>query len=79
MDKCLIKKSSIEIEYGIETIIERYLWIRNILNNTNAYTDQETKERIELIQERKFLEKYLKIIGIQDFELKNEYIIFKIL
>lgn len=72
MDKCLIKKSSIEIEYGIETIIERYLWIRNILNNTNAYTDQETKERIELIQERKFLEKYLKIIGIQDFELKNE-------
>lgn len=30
------------------------------------------------MEERKFLQRYLKMIGIQDFEIKSEWLVFNI-
>lgn len=76
MERCLIKKNPIEIEYGVRQMLDRYWYVREKINNTNAYTDDETKERIELINERYFLGGYLKMLGIQDFEIKSEWLVF---
>lgn len=78
MERCLIERSVIEVEYEIRQMLDRYLWIRNKIKSINAYTYGETKERIELMEERKFLQRYLKMIGIQDFEIKNEWLVFNI-
>ncbi|KQC91317.1 hypothetical protein AM596_15420 [Clostridium perfringens CP4] len=78
MEKCLIEKSKNEIEYGVRQMLDRYYWVRDKINTTNAFTNEETKERLELIQEEKFLNRYLKMLGIQDFEIKNEWIVFNI-
>ncbi|MDM0587737.1 hypothetical protein QTH25_13250 [Clostridium perfringens] len=78
MEKCLIEKSKNEIEYGVRQMLDRYYWIRNRINTTNAFTNEETKERLELMQEEKFLNRYLKMLEIQDFEIKNEWIVFNI-
>ncbi|MCX0396207.1 hypothetical protein LI014_02255 [Clostridium perfringens] len=78
MERCLIEKSKNEIEYGVRQMLDRYYWVRNKINTTNAFTNEETKERLELMQEEKFLNRYLKMLGIQDFEIKNEWIVFNI-
>lgn len=78
MQRCLIEKSSNEIEYGIRQMLDRYYWIRNRINTTNAFTNKETKERLELMQEEKFLNRYLRMLGIQDFEIKNKWIVFNL-
>lgn len=79
MERCLIEKRVDEIEYGVRQMLDRYWFIRDRLNETSAYTDDETKERMELIEERKFLQRYLKMLGIQDFEIKSSWIVFKVL
>jgi nuclear transport factor 2 (NTF2) superfamily protein len=78
MERCCIIKDKNEIEYGVRQMLERYWYVRNKINKTNAYTDDETKERIKFIQEREFLQKYLKMLGIQDFEIKSEWLVFNI-
>ena len=78
MKKCLIERDLSEIEYGVRQMLDRYYWVRNRINTTNAFTNEETKERLELMQEEKFLNRYLKMLGIQDFEIKNEWIVFNI-
>lgn len=78
MERCLIEKGSNEIEYGIRQMLDRYYWIRNKIKTTNAFTNEETKERLELMQEREFLSNYLRMLGIQDFEIKSEWIVFNI-
>ncbi|MDK0621559.1 hypothetical protein P5E90_12015 [Clostridium perfringens] len=78
MEKCLIEKSKNEIEYGVRQMLDRYYWVRNKINTTNVFTNEETKERLELMQEEEFLNGYLRMLGIQDFEIKNEWIVFNI-
>lgn len=78
MERCLIEKSSNEIEYGVRQMLDRYYWIRNKINTTSAFTNEETRERSELMQEEKILNSYLRMLGIQDFEVKSEWIIFNI-
>lgn len=79
VDMCLIEKRAKDVEYGIEEILELYCSIREKLNNTSAYTDKETKERVELMLERDILQRYLRMLGIQDFEIKDECIKFNII
>lgn len=78
MERCLIEKSSNEIEYGVRQMLDRYYWIRNKIKTTSTFTNEETKERLELMQERNFLSGYLRMLGIQDFEIKNEWIVFNL-
>lgn len=78
MDRCLIEKSSNEIEYGIRQMLDRYWWIRNKINTTSAFTSDETIERVELMKELKYLESYLRLLGIQSFEVKSEWLVFNI-
>lgn len=79
VDMCLIEKRAKDVEYGIEEILELYYNIREKLNSTSAYTDKETKERIELMLERDILQRHLRMLGIQDFEIKDECIKFNII
>lgn len=78
MERCLIEKNSNEIEYGIRQMLDRYWYIREKINKTSAYTTRETEERLDLIKERQLLGEYLKMLGIQDFELKSEWLVFNI-
>lgn len=78
MERCLIEKSSIDVEYGVRQMLDRYWFIRDKINKTSAYTTSETKERLTLINERELLSRYLRMLGIQDFEIKSEWIIFNI-
>lgn len=78
MERCCIVKDKNEIEYGIRQMLDRYWFVREKINKTSAYTTGETKERLELIEERKFLGEYLRMLGIQDFEIKSEWLVFNI-
>lgn len=78
MERCLIIKSKNEVEYGVRLMLDRYWFVREKIKNTNAYTDEETKERLELIKERQLLENYLHMMGIQSFEVKSDWLVFKI-
>jgi hypothetical protein len=61
-----------DIEYGVNSIIERYLWVKNKISKTSAYSLNETKERLELIIERDILDEILRQLDIQDFELDKD-------
>lgn len=78
MERCCIVKDKNEIEYGIRQMLDRYWFVREKINKTSAYTTGETKERLELIEERKFLGEYLRMLSIQDFEIKSEWLVFNI-
>ncbi|MDU3410026.1 hypothetical protein [Clostridium sp.] len=78
MERCCIVKDKNEIEYGIRQMLDRYWFVREKINKTSAYTTGETKERLELIEERKFLGEYLRMLGIQEFEIKSEWFVFNI-
>lgn len=68
----IVIRSKKDIEYGVNGIIERYVWIRNKINKTSAYSTSETEERLELLKERTILNNILRQLDIQDFELDNE-------
>lgn len=78
MERCCIIKDKNEIEYGLRQMLDRYWYVREKLNKTSAYSTEETKERLELLEERKLLGGYLRMLGIQDFEIKSEWIVFNI-
>jgi hypothetical protein len=69
-----LHKNKKDIEYGIEEIIERYSFVKDKLNHSSAYTDEETVERLKLTRERNTLIWVLGVMGIQDFELKDKYV-----
>lgn len=75
--KSLIKPKS-TIENGINQMIERYCWLRERLNGTSASSKEETVKRLKMMEEMELLQGYLKILNIQDFELKEEEFNFKI-
>lgn len=75
--KTVIKNKK-AIEYGINDIIERYIWIRNKINKTSAYSTSETEERLNLLKEQNILMNILRKLDIQDFELDNKENEFKI-
>lgn len=74
----IVIKNKKDIEYGVNTIIERYIWIRNKINKTSAYSTKETEERLSLLKEQDILIDVLRKLDIQDFELDNEENEFKI-
>lgn len=78
MEKCLIEKRANNVEYGIRKMIDRYLFLRNKINSSCAYSKSETEERIKLIEERILLEGYLRLLDIQSFEIKGDYVVFNL-
>lgn len=66
-----ICKSIRVIEDGIEDIIGRYLYLRDKINNDSAYTREEVETRLKYIQEADVLNRVLRMLDIQDFELKE--------
>lgn len=78
MERCLIEKSLRNVEYGVRKMLDRYWWIRNKINTTSAFSNSETEERYELMKELKYLENYLRLLDIQSFEVKSEWLVFKI-
>lgn len=78
MERCLIERSSKDVEYGMRKMLERYHLIINKLNDTSAYTSYETRERMKLIEEKEYLESYLRFFDIQSFEIKSEWLVFNI-
>ncbi|MPM85066.1 hypothetical protein SDC9_132143 [bioreactor metagenome] len=75
---CKLQKDVKTIEDGIESIMYRYKEVCNKLAKTSAYTNQETIDRMQLIMERKSLSNCLRYMGIQDFEIKSNFVDFKI-
>lgn len=66
-----IQKSAKAIESGMEDIIERYLWLRDKINNGSAYTREEVENRLGWMQEADTLSWVIRMLDIQDFELKE--------
>jgi hypothetical protein len=73
-----LHKNKKDIEYGIEQIIERYSLVKDKLNHSSAYTDEETVERLKLTRERNVLMWVLGVMDFQDFQLKDKYVNVKI-
>ena len=62
-----IQKDKTNVENGIEWMIARYLYLKNVINNHSAYTEEETKNRLDYMKERNILEGCLRFI----FYVKN--------
>jgi RIO-like serine/threonine protein kinase len=74
LDKTIIQKDKKDIINGIEKLIERYNFLKDKINNTSAYTDEETLRRLEYIKERKIVERILNQMNIQTFEIKSDWV-----
>lgn len=72
-DKEIITKDIQDITNGVQQMIERYIFLRDKLNRTSAYTEEETQERLKNIQERKTIEHILYSMNIQAFEIKYDF------
>lgn len=68
MDKTILKVNHTQAENGIITMIERYLKLRNEINNTSAYTKDETIKRLSMMNESNILSNLLRSFGIQDID-----------
>ena len=66
-----IHKSWKAIESGMDDIITRYLYLREKINNDSAYTREEVEIRLKYMQEADVLNWILRMLDIQDFELKE--------
>ena len=67
-----IQKDKTNIENGIEWMIARYLYLKNVINNHSAYTEEETKNRLDYMKERNILEGCLRFMDILPSYIKDE-------
>lgn len=70
----ILTKNQKDIAKGIENIIERYLFVRDYINNNKAETKAQCIDMLDLIHEREVLSDILWKLGIQDFELKGDVV-----
>lgn len=73
-EKQILQKEKVDIQDGIDKTIQRYLWVRDYINKNSAYTKSECECRLGLIAEREILDRVLRLMDIQDFELKSEWV-----
>lgn len=72
-EKILLNKKCVEI--GLENLIERQLRITDMIDGNNAYTKDECKKRLALIEERDLINHTLNnLFNIQSFQYaKSDY------
>lgn len=69
-----LTKNKRNVEVGIDDIIEYFIKTQKEINNTSAYSIDETENRIKLFHKRDTLEHVLACFGIRAYELDfDEY------
>ncbi|AIY85313.1 hypothetical protein U729_3107 (plasmid) [Clostridium baratii str. Sullivan] len=74
VDKLVIKKDKKDILNGVQALINRWNYINYVLNEKSAYTEEETKERLRYIQEKRLIEIIFKEMNIRSSEIKSEFV-----
>jgi dsDNA-binding SOS-regulon protein len=79
MSREIINLSKKDCEIFFKRMTDRIEYLGEMLNNSTAYSEGETRERLKMMEERKYLELLLyKDLNVQSYEYYKKDVRFQI-